>query len=178
MASQISGKLWQPDGAYDSLATVTVGATAVANIEFAGIPNTYKHLQLRCFSLKSSNPGTYIRVNGVSASGNYANHILYGTGSSALAYTDPNYVGVVWAINDAGTTTIPSIAIVDILDYASTTKLKTFRALGGADTNGAGTVHLGSGMLHTSTSPITSLTINGGGANFNQYTQISLYGVK
>ena len=178
MASAMSANLWQPEGAYDSLATVTVGATAVANIEFAGIPSTYKHLQLRCFSLKSSNPGTYIRTNGNATAGNYANHILYGTGSAAAAYTDPNYPGVVWAINDAGTTTIPAIAIVDILDYASTTKLKTFRALGGADTNGGGTVHLGSGMNHTSTSPITSLTINGAGANFNQYSSFSLYGIK
>ena len=39
MASQISGHLWQPEGAYDSLATVTVGATSVATIEIAGIPS-------------------------------------------------------------------------------------------------------------------------------------------
>jgi hypothetical protein len=29
MASQISGHLWAPEGAYDALSTVTVGATAV-----------------------------------------------------------------------------------------------------------------------------------------------------
>jgi hypothetical protein len=170
---------WEPDGAFDALSTITVGATAVASIEFAGIPQTYKHLQLRCHSLKSANPGTLMRVNGNSTVGNYSNHILYGEGSgSALAYTDPNYAGMVWALNDAGTTTIPAIAIIDMLDYASTTKLKTIRSLGGADKNGSGNIYFASGMNTVITSPITSIILNGAGANFNQNSQFTLYGVK
>jgi len=166
-------------GAYDALATVTVGATAVANIEFAGIPNTYKHLQFRCLSLKSANPGTNIRINGDATAGNYPQHILYGTGTAAQAYADTvNYTGFVWGINDAGSTTAPVVSIIDILDYTSTTKLKTIRALGGADTNGDGQIWLGSGMNKVITAPITSITFNGGGANFNQYTQFTLYGVR
>ena len=38
---------WEPQGAYDALSTVTVPAGGVATITFAGIPNTYKHRQLR-----------------------------------------------------------------------------------------------------------------------------------
>ena len=180
MASAMSANLWQPEGAYDSLATVTVGATAVANIEFTGIPQTYKHLQLRCLSLKSSNPGTNIRINGDATAGNYPQHILYGTGTgSAQAYADiVNYTGFVWGVDDAGSTTVPVASIIDILDYTSTTKLKTIRALGGADRNGAGQIWLGSGMNKVITAAVTSITFNGNGANFNQYSSFSLYGVK
>jgi hypothetical protein len=87
MASQMSGKLWQPDGAYDSLATVTIGATGVSSVTFAGIPNTYKHLQIRA-TLKTNratfgNDGLYLKVNG--ASSNYAFHYVLGDGAATSA---------------------------------------------------------------------------------------------
>lgn len=163
--------------AYESIATVTVGAGGTSAITFSSIPQTYQHLQIRCNSLKSTNPGTLLRINGIST--NYANHILYGDGAgSAQAYTDPNYQGIVWALNDNGSATVPTAAIVDILDYASTTKLKVIRAIGGADLNGSGNVYIGSGMYTASTQAITSLTFFGSGANYNQNTQIALYGIK
>ena len=45
-ASQISGHLWAPEGAYDALATVSL-STTTASVTFSGIPSGYKHLQLR-----------------------------------------------------------------------------------------------------------------------------------
>lgn len=166
-------------GDFQSIASTTVGSGGQSSVTFSGIPNTYKHLQLRVSVLKTTNPGTLLRVNTDATTGNYANHIMYGTGSGVVqSYADPNYVGIVWALNEGGTSTTPSVAIIDILDYASTTKLKTVRAIGGSDNNGTGQVHLGSGMNHTITSAITSLTFFGGGSNYNEYSTFALYGVK
>jgi hypothetical protein len=38
MASQISGHLWEPQGAYDALSTVTLSANA-SSVSFTGIPS-------------------------------------------------------------------------------------------------------------------------------------------
>ena len=46
-ASQISGHLFAPSGAYDSIATTTVGAGGASSITFSSIPSTYTHLQVR-----------------------------------------------------------------------------------------------------------------------------------
>jgi hypothetical protein len=177
MASQISGKLWQPDGAYDSLANVTVGASAVSSITFAGIPNTYKHLQVRCLTQASSGNTTdslRMQFNGDTGA-NYAYHALYGTGSAAAATGN---TGNSWA--KAGqlalSTTIFSGVIIDILDYASTVKNKTVRSLSGVDFNGSGVIALESNVW-LNTSAITTITIPYA-VNFAQYSQFSLYGVK
>jgi hypothetical protein len=179
MASQISGKLWQPDGAYDALATVTVGATAVASITFAGIPNTYKHLQLRS-SLLTASGGQVVRIqfNG-NTSSVYAAHSLNGNGTSAAADAVTSQSGGVLFGRVVGTsTTSPTGIITDILDYGSTTKNKVVRSLGGLDANGSGEINLIS-SLWPNTSAINSIVITTfGGVNFTQYSQFSLFGVK
>jgi hypothetical protein len=81
MASQISGHLWAPEGAYDSLATVTLSANT-SSITFAGIPAGYKHLQLRATWANSTGADTWMRINGDTGS-NYAAHYLNGNGSAA-----------------------------------------------------------------------------------------------
>jgi hypothetical protein len=169
---------WQPAGAYDALATVTAPSGGLSSVTFAAIPNNYRQLQIRCFSLKSSNPGTLLRINGDGTVGNYPQRILYGTGSgTAQTYTDPNYAGFVWGLNDTGTSTIPAISIIDILDYSSTTKLKVMRTIGGSDANGSGNVYFSSGMNKVITDPINSITLVTG-ANFNQHSQFTLYGIR
>jgi hypothetical protein len=69
--------------------------------------------------------------------------------------------------------------IIDIHDYASTTKNKTVRSFFGHDRNGAGSVYLYSG-LWMNTGAITSLSL--GQANFSGTfdtgTVASLYGIK
>jgi len=180
MASQISGKLWQPDGAYDSLANVTVGAGGASSIIFAGIPNTYKHLQIRCLAKSSlAGPTSAMGVQLNSTTTGYFNHGLYGDGASALTYstTSANNAGSTF-IAGSSNTNIFGVAIIDILDYASTDKNKTVRLLSGADFNGSGQLRFASGSI-ASTLPITSLNlldVNGG--TILQYSQFSLYGVK
>ena len=186
MASQISGKLWTPDGAYDSLATVTVPATTVASITFAGIPSTYKHLQIRA-TLKTNratfgNDGLYIRVNGATSS--YSQHYVIGDGSSASASGGGGNTQILIGWTGTNVANYFGTNIIDILDYANTSKYKTIRSLGGVDLNGTvagagGLVALHSGMYYGNTDAITSLVFtSSNAADFQQYSQFSLYGIK
>jgi len=186
MASQISGKLWQPEGAYDSLATVTVPSGGVASVTFAGIPNTYKHLQVRALvkSTVSGSGNTYdnmtAQFNGDTAA-NYARHGLVGSGSSASAYGVANITfagaGIV-VRSDAAAANMFSANIIDILDYSSTTKHKTTRSLCGNDLNGSGAVVFLSSLWQNNQA-ITSITFgNDNSFQYAQHSQFSLYGVK
>jgi len=65
-------------GDFESIATVTVGSGGAASIEFASIPSTFQHLQIRFMGLlSSSNQGVWVRFNDDSAA-NYSCHLLYG----------------------------------------------------------------------------------------------------
>jgi hypothetical protein len=164
---------WEPDGAFDALATVTVPATAVASITFAGIPNTYKHLQIRAMYKCSTTDNPYMRVNGDSSS-IYSWHHLYGDGASAASNGNSSQSFTYFGYSQ--NTTNPNVGVVDILDYANVSKNKTFRILAGQDNNGSGEVALWSGS-YQSLSAINSVTFTTGGT-FTQYSQFTLYGVR
>ena len=178
-ASQISGRLWEPAGAYDALATVTVPSGGVSSITFAGIPAGYKHLQIRA-SYAANNgyiDDTLWTINADTTSGNYYGfHQLTGDGSSAAAQAFNGYGRLAVAPVGSNSTSF-SAAIVDILDYANTAKNKTFRSLVGFDANGSGVIRLRSG-LWMQTSAINSISIATNSGVFVQYSQFALYGVK
>jgi hypothetical protein len=177
-ASQISGHLWQPQGAYDALSTVTVPSGGLASITFAGIPNTYKHLQIRTIA-KSTSTGSQgdLTFNGDTGS-NYAWHQLFGNGSSAGADNSTsraNIVGVA-SLVASSITSVFSASIIDILDYTAN-KNKTVRHLVGQDENGSGVISLNSG-LWMNTSAINTITITARSNAIAQFSQFTLYGVK
>ena len=172
MASGLSANLWQPEGAYDSLATVTLSAST-ASITFAGIPSTYKHLQIRALYKCSTTDNPYMRVNGDSSS-IYSWHHLYGDGASAASNGNGSQSFTYFGYSQ--NTTNPNAGIVDILDYANVSKNKTFRILAGQDNNGGGEVALWSGS-YQSLSAINSVTFTTSGT-FTQYSSFALYGVK
>lgn len=166
---------WEPAGAYESIAAVTVPSGGLASVTFSSIPQTYSHLQLRVFALNTAIPqggDVYMRLNGDTGS-NYNAHYLYGGGSSAAAGVNTNTY--VYAAFNAVTN--PGVGITDILDYTSTNKNKTTRSLIGNDRNGAGDIALTSG-LWLNTSAITSISVFPGANSFAQYSQIALYGIK
>jgi hypothetical protein len=171
----MSANLWQPEGAYDSLATVTVPSGGVATITFAGIPSGYKHLQIRAIGKGATAGGRQIlfQFNGDTGS-NYNSHHIYGDGSSAVAQakgTSTNGWVTYWDSSQFGS------AIMDILDYANTNKNKTTRTLGGHDLNGSGYILLRSG-LWMNTAAITSVSLFTDSGNFTEYSSFALYGVK
>lgn len=182
-ASQISGHLYGgPYGAYDSLASVTVGSTSVATISFAGIPTGYKNLQLRVLSRSDAGSsglsGIQLSFNGDTTSGNYSFHRLVGDGSSASAYGQSGLDYVMTNSNAANTSGMFTTSIVDILDYANASKAKTTRVLTGGDLNNTlGVITLRS-QGWFSTSPITSMLLTPSTGSFVQYSSFALYGVK
>lgn len=171
-------------GAYDSLATVTVGATSVSTIEFSGIPGGYRHLQIR-YIARNSNTGyvtggsTYMRFNG-DTSENYSFHSLRGTGGAASSVgqsSSGNSVMYIHGNTGSGSsnTVIYGSAIIDILNYSSSNKNKTIRALGAEQTNSGGFMDLDSGAYY-STNPVTSIQISNG--PFVTNSSFALYGIK
>lgn len=168
---------WNNTGSYDALATYTVPSGGIATITFAGLPTggQYSHLQIRGSFSNSS--GSVIRGRFNSDSGNnYSRHYVYGDGSSAVGGADANFDYATFGYN-AGTTANYSASVVDILDYAATTKNKTVRTLTGSDNNGSGLIVLYSSGWYN-TSAINSITITSTGGNFTQHSQFSVYGVK
>ena len=138
LASAISGNLGGPVGAYDALASVTLAASA-SSITFAGIPSGYKHLQIRMNARTArSVVGTnliYSFNNDTSAS--YPWHYLTGDGSSpysggSTAASNP-YILKCSSANASAN--VFGVGVWDILDYSSSVKNKTSRALSGFDNN-------------------------------------------
>ena len=182
-ASQISGHLFQPSGAYDSIATTTVGAGGASSITFSSIPSGYTHLQIRSIARGTVAQGemqTFYRFNSDSGN-NYAYHLLRGNGSGVFAdgITSASSASAVTRYSAANAASgIFGAGVTDILDYANTSKNKTIRSLGGVDANGSGQVYFTSG-LWMNTSAITSITIGiNDGGDFAQYSQFALYGIK
>jgi len=169
---------------YESIATAT-GTGSSGTITFSSIPSTYKHLQIRCISRLSATKGyTIVKPNNDSSTANYTYHTIYGDGVSITPdkYTTGS-LGGSYSIYSTGATSELAdnvgVAILDIHDYASTTKYKTFRSFTGYDNNqnGNGIVFLIS-TLWLSTSAISSLTIDAQGGNFTTATSFALYGIK
>ena len=168
---------------YESIATVTVGSGGSSSISFSSIPSTFSHLQIRQIGRTSVASavvgGNGIRFNSDTAS-NYGTHQLIGNGASAdaFAYVPDNYI--YYSLNagaNAGSN-IFGAAVIDILDYSSTSKFKTVRTLMGVDLNGSGQVGIRSGLWR-STSAISTVTIDArDSSSFVQYSTFALYGIK
>ena len=173
---------------YESIATTTL-TTASSSITFSSIPATYTHLQLRiiCRSSSGNNyDNIFMSFNSDSGS-NYTSHYLAGNGATADAYawTSDTKIQSFYTAGGTAGSNVFAISVIDILDYANTSKYKTTRHLNGFDNNGTGTgnyakgtVDLSSGLWQN-TSAISSINLQiNGGVNFTQYSSFALYGIK
>jgi hypothetical protein len=151
------------------------------NIQFNNIPQTFTHLQLRCFvrtdeSAASSNCALDF-INGTQT---YSQHELQGNGSAVTSFgsTSTGIINFLPIPAASSTSSVFGIVVVDILDYASTNKNKTVRQLGGYDANGSGYASLKSGAQYDSSTPITQIRLRPYSAsNFVQYSTFQLYGI-
>ena len=181
LAGNTTWNPWEPQGAYDALSTVTVPSGGVASVTFAGIPTGYKHLQIRYIvrsTQASTETGINARLNSDTGS-NYAWHYLFGDGASVAAsagatQTSLNLVNVTGA---SATASAFAVGVLDVLDYANTSKYKTLRLLQGWDGNGNGRINLSSG-LWMSTSVNNAIEFYPSSGNWAQYSSFTLYGVK
>ena len=147
---------------FDCIGTATL-ASATSAITFAGIPSTYTHLQLR-MTLRSSHSTT-----------DYA--VIYTTGVTVNGANSRTTTYLATIPNSTQQASSFAPFIVDIPNYASSSKNKTSRNMSGVDTNGGGEVSLTS-ILYMSTTPITTITISSANANIVQHSHVSLYGIK
>ena len=149
---------------FESIATAT-GTGSSGTITFSSIPSTYQHLQIRMLgktaTAAAGADALDITFNNDS-NGNYVYHNITGDGASATAgasSTSTTFIRIGAGAGRATETNICAVSIIDIHDYASTTKNKTVRRFGGFDKNGSGgSIILNSG-LWMSTNAINTITI-------------------
>jgi hypothetical protein len=172
--------------AFESIATAT--GSGQTSVTFSSIPSTYKHLQIRIIARDNSGNGggsgaLRLRFNGDTSSV-YDRHNLSGNGSSPSAGSDinSNDFSLDALMMGGGTgANIFGVGILDIIDYASTTKNKTLRLINGNNTNntfGNEFIRLQSGCWRN-TSAISSIELYiSNGSGYETGTTISLYGIK
>jgi hypothetical protein len=174
-----SNKLWDQvtfQSGMFAIATVSLTTTA-SSIVFSGIPSNYTHLQIKSVARYTGGVGSgFIAFNGDNASGNYSYHALGGDGNApgTAALSSQNqgkFTGF------AGTSpSANNVMVMDILDYANTSKYKTTRALYCWDANGTGYVEFNSNSWR-SYSEINSITFTPANT-FAANTHFALYGIK
>ena len=165
-------------GSFELIQTVN-GTGSSGTITFSSIPATYKHLQIR-YTVRTDygtgGHGLFLNFNGVTSSSYYA-HRLYGNGSSVTSNTETTgtAINVGFMPGDGATANVYAGGVLDVLDYANTSKNKTTRNLTGYT---SGYVMLNSGLF-MSTSAISSLSFTPQyGGNFTTASRFSLYGIK
>lgn len=170
-------------GAYEAIATVTIGAGGASSASFTSIPSTYKNLQIRLLARSNrADVNEQIGIQFNSDTGNnYGSHGLWGNGSSATA-SQLNYpasaITLPWTSGNNNGSNVFGVSVIDILDYTNTNKYTTVRGLSGYDNNGNGQAAFGSG-LWSNTAAITAITVKPFyGSLWNQHSSFALYGIK
>ena len=171
-------------GSYELIST-TILSSSQATVTLGSIPQTYKHLQIRIEGGSGGMNGypDYWRmyVNGSQSGGNYASHYLRGNGSSVVSGATSGQASMLTllAMGDHPDANRRGAAIIDLLDYTSTVKTKTVRALSGTPVQGTGpAVHFASGFANEY-GAITSVSfVAAGGPSIWTGSRFSLYGIK
>jgi hypothetical protein len=154
-------------GDYEAISSVTVGSGGAASMSFTSIPSTYQHLQLRLFYKNTGS--VFMTLNTTNA---LKGHYLYGDGGVVAAgVSATNFIANASASQWGG-------AVVDILDYTSTSKLFTVRAFAGYDNNGSGELSINSELYDLSSTAVNAMALTPTSGNFAQYTTAALFGVK
>lgn len=170
--------------AYELISTTVLGASQ-ASVTFSGLGTSaaaYKHLQLRMVVRTDrgfADDRMIYRFNSDTGS-NYAYHQLRGNGADVSGgdVGGTSATGASTGRISGGSSAASSYAgcVLDVLDFASTTKNKTARSLTGMTSNNY--ISLDSG-LWMSTSAVTSITLlSAFSANFVSGSRFSLYGIR
>lgn len=174
--------------AFDSIASAN--GTGAGTVTFSNIPQTYQHLQLRLL-IRSDNAFSSVsvpvmRFNNSSTSSTYRTHRLYGDGVSAIAeapaQAQSQFNDLLAGTSAEAAANIMGVAIIDIHDYANTSKNTTVRVFTGHSLNSTETtwerVQLASGVW-LNTSAVTEINlIMDQAAGWGSQSRLSLYGIK
>ena len=159
---------------YEPIATTTI-TTTTTGITFSSIPATYTDLVL-VLSLTTSteDASVNLRFNGDTAT-NYSYTNIYGRYATSVASERGSSTAqiVILGAYYGTSTTIPTLARVNIFNYAGSTN-KTVLSEATGDKNGTGEVGRWVGLWRN-TAAITSLTIQN---TVLSGTTMTLYGIK
>ncbi len=160
--------------AFESIATAS-GTGTTQTLTLSSIPSTFTHLQLRIFATASSgNCNVYLNNDSGTS---YTRHWLRGGAALSANGAYPissAFVGFPNGLNSS----YPSVLIMDIFDYANTSKNKVVRTTSGAElTGGSSTMQMHSSWW-SNTAAISSIVIYNSSAFFSANTRAALYGIK
>lgn len=167
-------------GDFELISRVNITSTQSA-ITFGGIPQGYKHLQLRMYGVFTGTVSAgYITFNNDNASGSYSAHNLFtsGGGGSNITNNKNSSQNKGFFTMDAGTSpTQPNSMVMDIHNYSNANMYKTTRHFYGWDSNGNGYMEYTSNNWR-STSGITSIQLTTSGNSWAAGSTIGLYGIR
>ncbi len=172
-------------GAYDLLETQVLASSA-ASVTFTGLDTLaagYQHLQVRSVQRSDNAVDNISNVNlrfNSDTGANYAFHWLEGDGSSvdSADFSSQTLIAIRRAIpRDGATADSFGASVIDILDFSSSTKNTTTRALAGVNTASNSNIALSSG-LWADTDAVTAITLTSASGNFKTASRFSLYGIK
>lgn len=193
VAKYVAENVWPrisvPYGDYEPISAITVPSGGATSITFNAIPQTFQHLQIRLVSRTTQNTGSSysninMRVNGDSGA-NYSIHYLQGDGTSLYAGGSGSNTSInqVFGANSLSNANVFGANIIDILDYANTSKNTVFRIFHGYENNGSGSTFsrgfpgITSGAWYN-TAAVTSIAFTVTSFAHAQHTTAALYGVK
>lgn len=167
-------------GSYELISTAN-GNGSSNTISFSSIPSTYKHIEIRGRIFTNSGTGIGMQLNG-DGGGNYMRHLMVSEpnqGSIRATYVFNQDRFNVAGYNAGANSTYGLAIILNINDFTSTVKTKTFRSVWGVETGSAATSENGfyTGVWN-STAGVNSLSIIASADAFTSNTRLSLYGIK
>lgn len=169
--------------AFDLLETTTL-STDTASVTFSGLDaySDYKHLQIRAVGQVNDTfdglHNIFMRLNSDTGN-NYAQHLLYGQGSSVIAggNSSTNFMYVRNVFGSKANTAYAGSVVIDFLDIHSSSKNTTMRGFGGAVQPGEQQIGITSGLWNN-TAAVTTILLYLNSGSFSTGSRFSLYGVK
>ena len=169
---------------FDLLETTTLTSSA-SSITFSGLSayaTDYKHLQIRAVGqvnqTNDSLHNIFMRLNSDTGN-NYAQHLLYGQGSSVIAdaAASTNFMYARNVFGSKANTAYAGSVVIDFLDIHSSSKNTTMRALGGATQPGEKQIGITSGLWNN-TAAVTTILLYLNSGSFSAGSRFSLIGSK
>jgi hypothetical protein len=162
--------------AYELIETTILGS-ATSEVVFSSLAtyaSTYKHLQLRAVTRSTVGGNARIRFNGDTGA-NYSWHLVYGTGNAVATSLGTNSSEMLATAQTPSAANQFTAHVIDILDFASTSKNKTIRSIGGSPATSE--VVFFSGAWRN-LAQITSVTMRLSSSSFAAGSRFSLYGIR
>jgi hypothetical protein len=171
-----------PPSNWNSIATATL-ASAATSISITGIPGTYKHLHIRCLARKDAQGYgyNYIQLN---STGGYYNNEMQGypyTVTQSASSNNTYFQLSGGSSNSSNTANGWGTSIIEILDYADSSKVALLRGRGGAPIGGGAYgqfMGIAQGQATSlGAAAITSVTVTADAGNFIAGTTLAIYGI-